>query len=293
VKELRTLLSHHCREGRTTTAFPRLRLFRWTVTAERPAVITHPQFVAVAHMRLFLGNEAFEYSPLTYMIATVAVPVGSVVTEGPFLGLSLALDSGVLAGLLLEMPAIREVRDAPKALAVAELGGDLLDPVVRLIRLLDHPEHIPVLAPLLEREILYRLLLGPCGDSLRQLALPDSQLSHIIRPIDWLRHHFPEPVAVEELARLAGLSSSSFHRHFRAVTNMSPLQFQKSLRLQEARRRLLAQNRDAASIAFEVGYESPSQFSREYRRMFGAPPRADLTRTRRKLTQAACRSTAA
>ena len=165
------------------------------------------------------------------------------------------------------------------------LEFDLLDPLLRLLRLLDSPRDVPALAPLIEREILYRLLLGPKGGMLRQLAQPNSQLSQISRAIDVIRRQYNDTLRVEELARTAGMSSTSFHRHFRAVTAMSPLQFQKQIRLQEARRMLLAQKADAARVAFDVGYESASQFSREYRRLFGAPPGRDMIRLRNSPTE--------
>jgi len=152
--------------------------------------------------------------------------------------------------------------------------------VLRLLRLLDQPQHVATLAPLVEREILYRLLLGSRGDMLRQLALPTSQLSQINRTIGFIRRRFDQPIRVAELADLASMSSPSFHRHFRAVTGMSPLQFQKRIRLQEARRRLLSEDVAAANVGMEVGYESPSQFSREYRRLFGAPPVRDASLAR-------------
>jgi len=168
-------------------------------------------------------------------------------------------------------------------MAVNPLDDDLLDPLLRLLRLLDRPRDIPVLAPLIEREILYRLLCGPRGEMLRQLALPSSQLSQISRAINLIRERYDKSIRVDQLARTASMSATSFHRHFRAVTAMSPLQFQKRIRLQEARRRLLSQEVDAARVSFDVGYESASQFSREYRRMFGAPPGRDAAQARRAL----------
>jgi len=181
------------------------------------------------------------------------------------------------------MPPVSGGHSASKTITVTKMEGELLDPVVRLLRLLDHPRHIPVLAPLIEREILYHLLLGPNGGMLRELAVPASQLSQIRRAISLIQTRYNEPLRIEELARHAGMSAPSFHRHFRAITRLSPLQYQKRIRLQAARTKLLAQNSDAASVAFDVGYESPSQFSREYRRLFGAPPSLDTTRVRRAL----------
>jgi AraC-like DNA-binding protein len=149
-----------------------------------------------------------------------------------------------------------------------------------MLRLLDHPADAHVLAPLIEREILWRLLTGPHGGMMRQIGLADSGLSHVIRAIQWIRGNYAEPVRIEDLARLAGMSPSAFRRHIRAVTTMSPLQFQKRIRLQEARSLLVARPNDVASVGHLVGYDSPSQFNREYRRLFGAPPGHDAARLR-------------
>ena len=169
---------------------------------------------------------------------------------------------------------------AHSAIATGEAGPELLDAVARLLRLLDHPADAPVLAPLIEREILWRLLTGPHGATVRQIGLADSGLSHVGRAIGWIRDNYAEPMRIDDLARLAGMSPSAFHRHFRAVTAMSPLQFQKRIRLQEARSLLVARPGDVAGVGHLVGYDSPSQFNREYRRLFGAPPGQDAARLR-------------
>ena len=156
----------------------------------------------------------------------------------------------------------------------------MLDAVIRMLRLLDRPADARVLAPLIEREILWRLLTGPHADVVRQIGLADSGLSHVTRAIGWIRDNYAEPMRVADLARLAGMSASAFHRRFRAVTTMSPLQFQKRIRLQEARSLLVAQPGDVAGVGHLVGYDSPTQFNREYRRLFGAPPGQDTTRLR-------------
>ena len=161
-----------------------------------------------------------------------------------------------------------------------EAGPDLLDSVARMLRLLDRPSDAPVLAPLIEREILWRLLTGPQGATIRQIGLADSDLSHVSRAIGWIRDNYAEPMKIDDFARLSGMSASAFHRHFRAVTALSPLQFQKRIRLQEARSLLVARPGDVAGIGHRVGYDSPSQFNREYRRLFGAPPGQDAARLR-------------
>jgi AraC-like DNA-binding protein len=149
-----------------------------------------------------------------------------------------------------------------------------------LVRLLDRPADLPVLAPMIEREILWRLITGEQGATVRQIGLADSSLAYVSRAIRWIREHYADALRVDDLARLAGMSVSSFHRHFRAITAMTPIQFQKQIRLQEARVLLLARPDDVAGAGFAVGYESPSQFSREYRRFFGAPPGRDAVRLR-------------
>jgi AraC-like DNA-binding protein len=288
MSELRDLLLRHCQSEVTATAVRRLTLSRSETTTKLSAVIYYPLLCVVAQgrKRIFLGDEELEYNPSTYLVASIDLPVTGQVIEAPYLGCTLALDPGVLTELLLDMPSIAGDRTVCTAMEVNRLEDDLLDPLLRLMRLLDRPQDIPVLAPLFEREILYRLLRGPQGEMLRQSARPDSRLSQISRAIHLIRRRYDEPLRIEELARFAGMSATSFHRHFRAVTAMSPLQFQKQVRLQEARRLLLARSADAARISFEVGYESPSQFSREYRRLFGAPPVRDTARAQRTLRPA-------
>jgi transcriptional regulator GlxA family with amidase domain len=166
------------------------------------------------------------------------------------------------------------------AIATGEAGPDLLDALARILRLLDQPADAHVLAPLIEREVLWRLLTRPYGAMIRQIGLADSGLSHVSRAIRWLRDNYSEPMRIEDLARVAGMSPAAFHRHFRAVTAMSPLQFQKRIRLQEARSLLVARPDDVAGVGHLVGYDSPSQFNREYRRLFGAPPGHDSARLR-------------
>ncbi len=285
MSELCALITRHCHGDITPTPVPRLILSRSSVTTELSAAMYYPLLCVVAQgrKRIFLGHEEFRYDPNSYLVASVDLPVSGQVIEAPCLGVTLALDPATLAALLLEMPPASSERTASKAMAVNPLEHDLLDPLVRLLRLLDQPGDIPVLAPLIEREILYRLLCGPRGAMLRQLALPSSQLSQVSRAIHVIRQRYAQQIRVDELARAAGMSATSLHRHFRAVTAMSPLQFHKRIRLQEARRLLLSQDVDAAHVSFDVGYESASQFSREYRRLFGAPPGRDAAQARRVL----------
>lgn len=289
IAALNTLLTRHCHRAITPTAVPGLILSSSRVTTLPAAVMYHPLLCVVAQgrKRVFLNQEAFDYHPATYLISSLHLPVTGQVLEAPCTGLTLALNQDLLSALLLEMPSLPQDRAAPvKAMRVNALETELLDSLLRLLRLLDRPQDIPVLAPLIEREIHYRLLRGPQGENLRQLARPSSQFSQVGRVIHVIRHRYNEPLRIEELARIAGMSAPSLHRHFRAVTAMSPLQFQKRIRLQEARRLLLSREVEAARVSFDVGYESPSQFSREYRRLFGSPPVQDAAAARRALAAA-------
>jgi AraC-like DNA-binding protein len=283
--EIRDLIAAHAHAD-LRTPVPGL-LVSEVDTAEPHHSLTEPLLVVMAQggKRLLLGDQVHEYRAGQYLLVTTDLPVtGHFVGASPrtpALGMGLALRPAAIAPLLLETPPGRWSRAAPASpLATGDAGAELLDAAVRLLRLLDHPADVPVLAPLIEREILWRLLTGPHGGLVRQAGLADSGLSHVSRAIRWIRGHYAEPMRVEELARLTGLSASAFHRHFRAVTAMSPLQFQKRIRLQEARSLLVAGAGDIAGVGHLVGYDSPSQFNREYRRLFGAPPGQDTARLR-------------
>jgi AraC-like DNA-binding protein len=256
-------------------------------TEEPDHSLTDPLLVVMAQggKRLLLGDEVFEYRAGQFLVVTTGLPVTGhfldATPQTPALGMGLVLRPAAIAELLLEAPAATWSRVSPgPAMATGEAGPDLLDAVARLLRLLDHPADAPVLAPLVEREILWRLLTGPHGAMVRQIGLADSSTSQVARVTRWIRDNYAEPVRIEDLARMAGMSAAAFHRHFRGVTTMSPLQFQKRIRLQEARSLLLARPDDVAGVGHLVGYDSPSQFSREYRRLFGVPPGQDATRMR-------------
>lgn len=248
--------------------------------------LTEPLLVVMAQggKRILLGDEVFEYRAGQMLIVTASLPITGhyLDTTQPSMGMGLVLRPAALAELALRTP----VRPAPRsttaepAIAVADADAEMLDAVARLLRLIERPDDAPVLAPLIEQEILWRLLTGPHGATVRQIALADSALTYVNRAITWMRENYATPVRIEDLARMAGMSTSVFHRHFRAVTAMSPLQFQKRIRLQQARSLLVAQPGDVAAVGHLVGYDSPSQFTREYRRMFGAPPGQDAARLR-------------
>ncbi|MEH7452313.1 AraC family transcriptional regulator [Gottfriedia acidiceleris] len=236
---------------------------------------------------LLLGNERFKYGPGNYLVASVDLPVTGQVIEAtpsaPYLALKLEFNPSQILEILTdtEIPT-NSKENAKRAIFVNELDGSILDAVIRLARLMDSPEDIPILAPIFTKEILYRVLRGQNGSILQQIAIEGSTTNRISEVIAQIKANFYKSLRIEELAEIANMSVSSLHRHFKDVTAMSPLQFQKHLRLQEARLLLLSESSDAADVAFRVGYESPSQFSREYSRLFGFPPKEDLKRMRAK-----------
>ncbi|NUR94911.1 MAG: AraC family transcriptional regulator [Kribbellaceae bacterium] len=241
--------------------------------------LASPTFALVAQgrKRLALGSQVFEYGAGDYLVVSVDLPVtGHFVeasAEEPCLGVGLELRAEAIAALLLDVS--EKPRPPVRGLVVSPAPGELVDAVVRLLRLVDSPDDARVLAPLVQQEILWRLLRGSQGAAVRDIGLADSSLSHVARVIRWIREHYAEPFRIEELAEMAGLSTSAFHRHFRTVTELTPIQFQKKIRLQEARLRVVGLGEDVTSAGYAVGYDSPSQFSREYRREFGTPPSRD------------------
>jgi AraC-like DNA-binding protein len=231
--------------------------------------------------RVTIGDRTFSYSAGHYFIASIDVPAASAIIEAspeaPYVAARLAINPEMLAELVVDIASDGD--GETKAFAVEEVTPELLDAWRRMLRLLDAPGEIATLAPLVEREILFRILQGPQGRLLRQSARSDTRISQVRRAIAHLRANFARPVRTEDLVEIAGMSAATFHRHFRAATAMSPLQYQKALRLQEARRQLIA-DADAVRAAYAVGYESASQFSREYTRMFGMSPGRDAARLR-------------
>lgn len=245
--------------------------------------VYEPLFALVVQgeKKLVLGENIFPCGEGTFIVVSVDLPITFQVTRAtphePYMSLALTLKPAAIATLLLEAsPSDRAPAElGPVGMGVSDAPAELLDAVVRLMRLLDQPRDLPVLAPIAEKEILWRLLCSEQGPRLRQIGLADSRLAQIGRAVRWMREHYREPTSVEQLARIAAMSVTSFHRHFRAVASMSPLQYLKALRLQEARAQLLARADDVAGVGHAVGYDSPSQFSREYKRAYGAPPGQD------------------
>jgi len=230
------------------------------------------------------------YDAHHYLITSVHLPTIVQIIEAseakPYLGLRLKFDQKEISQLMVDsnLPSPR-VQQSSRGMATGEVTLPLLTAIQRLIDLLAEQQDIPILAPVIQREIIYRLLVGDQGERLRQIASAGSQSHQIARAIDWLKGNFSQPLSIDDLAAQVRMSSSTFHHHFRSMTALSPLQFQKQLRLQEARRLMLAERMDAANAAFQVGYESPSQFSREYNRLFGTPPLRDITNLRQMAAQ--------
>jgi AraC-like DNA-binding protein len=274
---------------RLDTAIPGLSLFRREAPTEPMSGMYEPSVCLVAQgaKRVVLGDDTYVYDAQHYLITSVHLPTLVQIVEAsperPYLGLCLTLDRRETSQLMADshLPSPR-TQQSTRGMATARVTPALLAAFQRLVDLLEAPEDIPILAPVIQREILYRLLVGDLGPRLRQTALAGSQSHQIARAIDWLKGNFAQPLRIDDLAAEARMSPSTFHHHFRSTTALSPLQFQKQLRLQEARRLMLAERLDAATAAFRVGYESPSQFSREYNRQFGAPPLRDIAKLRQE-----------
>lgn len=233
---------------------------------------------------LALGSELHTYGVGDYLVVSLDLPVVSRVTEAsprvPNLGLGLRIEPERLKELFGRIGMAPAAPHDMRAVAVNKAPPDLLDAVLRLLRLLDRPRDIPAMAPLIEQEILYRVATGPFGPALLQIAMLETPTNRIAQAIAWLRLNFTRPLRIEELAQHVGMSASSLHHHFKAVTAMTPMQYQKQLRLYEARRLMLTERLDVGSAGYSVGYQSPSQFSREYSRLYGRPPLRDVVGSR-------------
>jgi AraC-like DNA-binding protein len=284
--EMCALLDRHARPD-LSTAIDGVQACRFDQRSAPGAGMSGTVLAVIAQggKRLALGERLYEYRAGQYLVTSVDLPVtGHVIDTGqPTLGFGMTLDPADIAQLLLDadprdLPA--PALTAPAGIAVSQASPEMLDAIVRLLRLLDRPADRKILAPLVKREILWHLLRGEQGPAIRQLGLADSGLAHIRRAVRQIREHYAESFRVEDLARTAGMSVSAFHRNFHAVTGMSPVQFLKRIRLQEARLLLARHPSDVTGVGHTVGYASASQFSREYRRMFGTPPSKDVARLR-------------
>jgi AraC-like DNA-binding protein len=268
-------------EERQVTGVPGLTLTRRTGPTTPTSGTYEPSVCVVAQgrKRVTLGQTMFIFDESRFLLASLDLPIiGQVIEaseEKPYLGLLLKLEMSVVRELLSREEIPPTSSDSP-AMATGETTAELLDACCRLVGLLDKPEDIPFLSGLIQREIIYRVLQAPAGARLRAIATLGDQSHRTAKAIAWIRTNYAKPLRVEELAQLAGMGVSTLHNHFRALTAMSPLQYQKQMRLHAARGRMLMDGLDAASAAFEVGYESASQFNREYSRFFGQPPMRDI-----------------
>lgn len=292
-QEIASIAARHTPgEGEFDTAIDNLCLSRRSTPSEsfhssyRPCVA----IVLQGAKSLRLGTETINYAMGEYLLTSLDLPVTWRVTEAspetPHFCFALAIDSGKLAELLnrIELPRRQANAESQRGITVNAASPEILDAAVRLLRLLDRPQEIPAMAPLIQQEILYRILTGPDGARLLNIAVNDSNGNRIARAIAWLRQNYARPLRIEELAERVNMSESSFHHHFKAATAMTPVQFQKKLRLHEARRLMLVEKLDVGTAGHRVGYQSPSQFSREYSRLYGLSPLRDLESVREPVT---------
>jgi len=266
----------------TDTGIPRVTMVKAEACASQ---VYQPMlhFVLQGSKTLSIGEQIAEYPALSYFVVPIDVPATGDIHPGgsdlPYLAVSLALEADAISAVLTQ--GGEALGWAPGAgFSAVNAPAEMIDAWLRMMRLVDHPDEAAVMAPLIEREIIFRALQGPLGSVLREIACPGGHISQIRRVIHWIREHFAEPLRIEPLAAMANMSVAAFYRHFKTATSMTPIQYQKRLRLLRARWLLLFEPRDASSIAFSVGYESASQFSREYARLFGMPPTKDMARFR-------------
>lgn len=282
-QELADRIAHALPHDGALEIQPGLHFRRHSQPTEPVYASSPPSFCVIAQgsKEILLGDDTFRYDPAHYLISTMELPlVGEVVeasTEQPYLSFRLELDPSVATSVMVESGYVQPSSEGSvKAVDVSPLEVDLLDATLRLVRLADSPNEYRVLAPLVTREIVYRLLVGAQGNRMRHLAKFGGHTHRMVRAIETIRQNFEKPLRIEDISRELHMSVSGFHAHFKAVTAMSPLQFQKQLRLREARRLMLSEDFDAAQAGFRVGYDDPSHFSREYKRHFGKPPLRDI-----------------
>lgn len=282
--ELASITRRHARVGVAPADCPGMLLIEAEAITPAQQVVYEPMLCVILEgaKQTTLGSRSYTYRAGDYLVVSADLPVSGQVLEAPYSAIGIPLDPVVIADLMIETGTPAAEAAPVRALAVNRMDEGLCDAVGRLIGLLDRPSDVPVMAPMIRREILWRLLAGEASEMVRQIGTRDGRLARVQRVIRRLREAYAEPIRIGELAELAGMSETSLHRHFKAATSMSPLQFQKQVRLQQARNLLLAEGRDVAGVGFAVGYDSPSQFSREYSRQFGRPPGRDLEHLRRE-----------
>ncbi len=273
---------HAPADGEYHTTVPRLTIYRSSAPTDHDAVVYVPSLCVIVQgaKEVVVGGEAYRYDPAQSLLVSVDMPATTRVIEAsparPCIAIRIEIDSADVGELLADGTTVPSPSSTSRGVGVLAVEVPLLNSITRFVELIDTPKDIGALSPLVLREITYRLLSGPQGMRLRQIAASGAPAQRIARAITWLKEHFAEPAKVENLAKQVGLSPSAFHLHFKGMTGLSPLQYQKRFRLQEARRLMFSEGLEAAEAAFKVGYESPSQFGREYRRLFGAPPRQDV-----------------
>ncbi|WP_338556884.1 AraC family transcriptional regulator [Erwinia sp. E_sp_B04_7] len=277
------LLASGADNQRTETGIPRVAMVQGEIPEHRLSAVYEPMInlILTGSKSMTVGDSTLRYDPATYFVMSVDLPaVGQVFadehTHAPYLAVSLTPEPEILATLLTGVPDSAISHHSHTGFSVAPVTPELLDAWLRMLSLMNKPDEITALAPVYEREILFRVLQGPLGWMLRDIATPDTCLARIHKAINWLKQNYMQSVRVEELAEMAAMSVSAFHRHFRSVTALSPVQYQKRMRLMQARLRLSSSGESVTTIALSVGYQSHTQFSREYARQFGRSPTADI-----------------
>lgn len=283
LNELKSLTAK-AENRRTETGIPRVAMVKGKIPEHMLAAVYDPMINVILQgsKSMTVGDRTLRYDSATYFVMSIDLPaVGSVhpaETGEPYLAVSLTLDPTVLSTLFADLPKPASRVENTQGFSVASMPPDLMDAWVRMLRLMGDPDAITALAPVYEREIIFRVLQGPLGWMLREIAAPDSAMARVNLAIQWIRRDFAQPIGVERLAERASMSVSAFHRHFKAVTNLSPLQYQKRVRLLQARTLMVANAKSVMAAAFEVGYESATQFSRDYAKVFGLAPSQDANR---------------
>jgi len=274
----------------TLTPIPRLEIGVGQATSGTSPCLYRSMicFILQGSKEVVIHDDLLRYDASQYLVSALDLPLSGQIHDAddgsPYVSVSLVLDPALLAAVASTMPAVRDAESPGSGIAINPMTPPLRDTLLRLLALLDTPADIPALAPMAERELLYRLLQGPQGRLLRHIARPEGAIGGIRRAVEWIRDHGNRRLRIEALCEAAGMSRASLHRHFLALTGLSPIQYQKQIRLQEARQLLLAGDHSASDVAYAVGYESASQFSREYLRQFGAPPVRDVRRLRQSIS---------
>lgn len=286
----------HAPQGLASTSIPRVELSVGQASTGKAPCLYRSMvcFILQGSKRVAINDKLLMYDSAQYLISAIDLPLsGQILDAGvgrPYVAVSLVLEPALLAELASTMPAIRETESKGIGIAINPMSAPLRDALLRLLSLFDRPADIPILAPMAERELLYRLLQGPHGRLLRQIAQPEGALGRIRQAVAWIRDNYNVQLRIEALCDASGMSRATLHRHFSAITGLSPIQYQKQLRLQEARKLLLTGEGSASTVSFAVGYESASQFSREYLRHFGAPPASDGRRLRQAMSMRLAKS---